>query len=357
MTLPHRIFLSYRRGDTAGHVGRLYDELVRYFGKARVFMDIDGIAPGEDFVDVLDARLRDAAVVLVVIGPRWAGVDADGRRRLDNPADFVRLEVAAALRRPDVTLVPVLCDGAEMPSEASLPAPLAPLARRHAMVVSDLRWQHDVRQLTAAIEKHVPFDAGGGGGPLSRLPRGVWVAAALLVLLWVWGPWRTPAGTLPTATIPKVADRTPPARVLRDARRELSRARDDWADDAELVYLGVDCQATWTGCLTILTFLSEKNGSSLNATYGATGSDWSYQPGQYLANRRVVPLTAIDLDEALRVSRRAGLVGPVDRSMLEAPRPELGRAEGQWVIEPADRERSGRVRFCVNARTAVVREC
>jgi hypothetical protein len=357
MTAPHRIFLSYRRGDTAGHVGRLYDELVRYFGKARVFMDIDGIAPGEDFVNVLDARLRDAAVVLVVIGPRWAGVDAEGRRRLDNPNDFVRLEVTAALRRADVALVPVLCDGAEMPAEGSLPEPLTPLARRNAMVVSDLRWQHDVRQLVAAIERHVPFEAGVEGGLLTRVPRRVWVAAGLLLLLWIWGPWRTPSISLPSTAIPKAIDRTPPKRLLRDATRERERARDDWSDDAELVYLAVDCQSTWTGCLTTLSFRSEKKGAGLYATYGATGSRWNYQPSQYPTGFRVVPLKAIDLDEALRAASAAGLVGPVNRITLEAPRQDLGRADGQWVIEPADRERSGRVRFCVNARTAVVDGC
>jgi TIR domain len=98
--MPLRIFISYRREDAAGDAGRLADHVQRRFGAARVFLDIETIEPGTDFVKVLRESLQETAVLLVVIGPRWTSLcAADGSRRLDDPADFVRMEVEAALGR------------------------------------------------------------------------------------------------------------------------------------------------------------------------------------------------------------------------------------------------------------------
>ena len=125
MTAGHSVapmfFISYRRDDSAGHVGRLYDALVAHFGRQRLFFDIDHIAPGQDFVQVLDASLNRCSVLLVVIGKRWAGTGRVGARRIDHADDFVRLEVAAGLRRQGLRVIPVLIQGMKMPSPASLP--------------------------------------------------------------------------------------------------------------------------------------------------------------------------------------------------------------------------------------------
>ena len=156
--MPRRkkIFLSYRRGDTAGHVGRLHDELVRVFGADRVFMDVGGIAPGEDFIGVLRQRLAESVVVLVAIGPRWVGINNDGSRRIDDPNDFVRLEVITALADQKTRVIPVLCEGAKMPREATLPPALALLMRRQAFELSDGRWRQDVQSLFDAVKLSVP---------------------------------------------------------------------------------------------------------------------------------------------------------------------------------------------------------
>lgn len=104
------IFISYRRDDSAGHAGRLYDRLEREFPELRVFMDVERIAAGEDFTRVIDTTLRACEVCLVVIGTRWlATADKFGRRRLDQPDDWVRLEIAAALTR-GVRVIPLLVD-------------------------------------------------------------------------------------------------------------------------------------------------------------------------------------------------------------------------------------------------------
>src|SRR5215813_10867545 len=113
------IFVSYRRDDTQGWVGRLAHDLRESFLQAQVFYDIAAIGPGEDFVIAINRALSSCQVVLVLIGPRWLSAQtADGRRRIDDPDDLVRLEVAAALAQP-ILVVPVLFNGAAMPAAAS----------------------------------------------------------------------------------------------------------------------------------------------------------------------------------------------------------------------------------------------
>lgn len=149
------IFISYRRGDTGGHAGRLYDDLVDHFGRNKVFRDIDALQSqlGLDFTEALDRALADSDVVLVLIGPNWLGIPGpDGTRRLDNPEDILHQEISMALARPGTRVIPVLLGGATMPPIAELPAPLKPLARRQAIDISDRRWSFDVAQLIAAIE-------------------------------------------------------------------------------------------------------------------------------------------------------------------------------------------------------------
>ncbi len=146
-----RIFISYRRDDAAGHAGRLYDALAARFGEENVWMDL-GIEPGADFVERIDDALSKCAVLLAVIGERWAG---DDRRRIDEPEDYVRSEIERGLRRSDVRVVPVLVQNVEMPTAAELPPTLAPLARRHAIELSDARWRYDVGRLVATLERAV----------------------------------------------------------------------------------------------------------------------------------------------------------------------------------------------------------
>lgn len=139
-----RIYLSYRRMDAPGYAGRLFDHLSRHFGRRSVFMDIDGIAGGREFARVIESALNACDAVLVLIGKNWADCTGpDGRRRLDDPEDWVRLEVAAALRR-DVLVIPVLIDGARLPEPTSLPEELRALCGRQSRDLSDLRWSHDV---------------------------------------------------------------------------------------------------------------------------------------------------------------------------------------------------------------------
>ena len=147
------IFLSYRRVDTSGHTGRLSDALDAKFGRDAVFHDIQSIEAGTRFDEVIDSALAKCRVFIPLIGDDWLRITgADGRRRLDDPRDLVRREVAAALRR-GVPVIPVLLEGATMPAAAALPDELQPLTRHQAIEISDTRWDFDVQRLIAAIER------------------------------------------------------------------------------------------------------------------------------------------------------------------------------------------------------------
>jgi formylglycine-generating enzyme required for sulfatase activity len=148
-----RIFISYRRDDSAGYAGRLYDRLSERFGQGQIFMNIATIEFGLDFVEVIEKAVGSCDVLIALIGRQWlATTDAAGRRRLDNPEDFVRLEIATALDR-NIRGIPVLVRGAPMPRSTDLPDALKKLARRNALEISDTRFDYDVTRLIETLEK------------------------------------------------------------------------------------------------------------------------------------------------------------------------------------------------------------
>lgn len=149
-----RIFISYRRDDSAGWAGRLAKDLVEQFGSEAVFQDIEDIGAGQDFVAVIDKVLESCSAVLVLIGPKWSVIeDKRGARRLEDPSDTVRLEIAQALKREAVLVIPVLLGGAKMPSMDELPGELASLAHRNAIELSDKRWNYDLKRLSESLVK------------------------------------------------------------------------------------------------------------------------------------------------------------------------------------------------------------
>jgi hypothetical protein len=152
---PGRIFISYRRAETAYPTGWLYERLANHFGREDIVRDLDSIAPGDDFVEVIDQYVRSCDVMLVVIGTRWISItDDDGRRRLDDSADFVRREIEAALQR-GIRVIPILVDGAPMPRSEQLPPSLVTLSRRQAVVLSPERFQDDTDRLLPFLDKTV----------------------------------------------------------------------------------------------------------------------------------------------------------------------------------------------------------
>jgi len=180
-----RIFINYRRDDSAGYAGRIHDTLASAFGTDSVFIDIDDIKPGVDYVSTIEACIAGCDVMLTLIGRRWLdSQDASRRRRLDDPADFVRVEIERALAR-HIRVIPVLIGTASMPGQDDLPADISPLATLEAIPLSDSRWQYDMSQLVNAIGEPLPRQ---------RESRARWIWAALAAVailggaLWL-APW------------------------------------------------------------------------------------------------------------------------------------------------------------------------
>src|SRR5262245_40840866 len=148
-----KVFINYRREDSAPYAGRLCDRLTARFGEDQVFIDIDQIEPGEDFVEAINRKVSTCDIAVVAIGPNWlSATDASGKRRLDDEEDFVRIEIVAALQRK-IRVIPVLVGGARMPGRQDLPEALAPLSRWNAIELSETRFHADVNRLIEAIEK------------------------------------------------------------------------------------------------------------------------------------------------------------------------------------------------------------
>jgi hypothetical protein len=153
---PGRIFISYRREETAYPAGWLYDRLADRFGGGQVFKDVDSIQLGDDFVEVITSAVGSCDVLLALIGDEWLTITDDhGRRRLDNPDDFVRLEIEAALTR-NVRVIPILVDGARMPRADQLPGSLAKLVRRQALELSPARFDFDLGRCSRCWTTRLP---------------------------------------------------------------------------------------------------------------------------------------------------------------------------------------------------------
>jgi hypothetical protein len=149
--VANAIFISYRRDDSEGEAGRLFDDLNRAFDGEGVFMDVAGIRPGIDFRVAIDENIVSCGVLLAIIGPRWLGItDAAGGRRLDDPNDFVALEIASALKR-NVPVIPVLVHEAKMPRVDQLPEALKDLAYRNCVELTHARWNSDCQLLIRAL--------------------------------------------------------------------------------------------------------------------------------------------------------------------------------------------------------------
>lgn len=252
------IFISYRRDDSAGYAGRLYDRLAGHFGAERVFMDVEGIEPGLDFVEAIEEAVGSCRVLIAVIGDEWTtSTDAAGRRRLDDPNDFIRLETGSALQR-GIRVVPVLVGGAVMPLAADLPDDLKALTRRQAIEINHKQWEASTGELIHTLEgilkapspdpapdepkpkdavtpgssqdrkgaassekkKAVPDDQGQGDGAGKR-----WIVPALAVIallagigLWLGQGERAPA-TAPEAPVAGKTAEAPAAKLPRPVAR------------------------------------------------------------------------------------------------------------------------------------------
>jgi hypothetical protein len=176
------VFISYRRKDTDGHAGRLAEDLRVRYGEEQIFIDVDSIGGGVDFEQRIEHALDASDVAFVLIGDEWLGRRAGAAARIQEPGDWVRREVATVLRRPDVTVVPVLVEGAPLPTAADLPPDLERLPRLQASELSTREWQYKFECLCEIVERADPRAAGGPVRRwLRRSPRSGVLAIASVV--------------------------------------------------------------------------------------------------------------------------------------------------------------------------------
>jgi len=187
--MASKIFISYRRDDSAPHALGIAQYLERQFGNDNVFIDVDGVRAGENFVTVLDDRLRQSKVMLTIIGPHWVDAkDSNGKRRLDDPNDWVRMEVATALAK-GIRVIPVQVGGADLPKERELPTELKLLVKMQAAVVGTKNFRHEMAGLADDISAIVGRDR------TRMIQIGLAAAAALLVAFGIYYFASRPSGT------------------------------------------------------------------------------------------------------------------------------------------------------------------
>jgi len=212
-----KIFISYRRDDSAGYAGRLFDHLTAHFGTQNVFMDIDTIQPGDDFRKIIQNAVGTCDVVLVMIGKQWLSIqDAQGRRRLEDPNDLVRAEIAAAIANPNVRVIPILVRGASMPAAHELPEDLKELSWRNATELSDNRFQYDANELIKVLERTGGKPVDTATGRKSKMSTANLVIAFLTIISFGLLFWLAASGILqiggsqpPTPTIAPSATSVP----------------------------------------------------------------------------------------------------------------------------------------------------
>ncbi len=182
-----KVFVNYRREDTKGEAQALRTYLEPRLSRCEILMDVDGgIRPGTNFVRVIEERIKDADIVVCIIGPKWLSVtDANGGRRLDGPEDFVKIEIAAALKR-DIPIIPILIDDARMPAEADLPDEIRMIAFKQATRLRDDRFKADADIIAQRLKELL------GEKIAARAPR--WLVAASLVAALGIGTTAGPAG-------------------------------------------------------------------------------------------------------------------------------------------------------------------
>ncbi|MEZ5997963.1 MAG: toll/interleukin-1 receptor domain-containing protein [Hyphomonas sp.] len=220
------IFVSYRRDDTAHVAGRIHDALSARFGRDRIFMDVDSVAPGEDFVRKIENTVAESGAMIVVMGPNWLNAQTkDGNRRIDLPGDFVRLEVSNALKR-GLRIIPVLVDGAPMPRAEDLPDDVAQLVRHNALSINHTTFRRDIAGLLAHVDPPSLIDR-------VRSPRVMAPVAAVLAFLalgvtfWPKGDGNAAATGDVASTVSLAVDEdNPPARMMMATSFRAERSQD-----------------------------------------------------------------------------------------------------------------------------------
>ncbi|MEZ5818988.1 MAG: SUMF1/EgtB/PvdO family nonheme iron enzyme [Hyphomicrobiaceae bacterium] len=249
------IFVSYRRDDSRWSAGRINDRLVSAFGAKRVFFDALTIEPGADFHQVIGESVGECRVLIAVIGPHWL---SNLRARASSDGDFVCVEIAEALRR-GVRIVPLLIDGAMLPTEDDLPAELKGLARRHALSVTHERCPSEIDRLVRFLQDFLGYDASGAAGACAEVGSSV-----------VRSPGR-PVGPLTEGRLFRDADFAPEMKVVPKGQFVMGAAAHQHAGDDDE---GPQHEVAVGGLIAVGRY------AVTVAEYEAFVRDSGYEPGQ-----------------------------------------------------------------------------
>ena len=315
------VFISYRREDSQGQARALFQDLVARLGRSAVFMDVDSIALGRDFREVLQERLATCDLMLVLIGPGWlSGTDGAGRRRLDNPTDFVCLEIAAALKRK-IPIAPLLLQGAQMPTAEQLPESIRELAYRNGFELSHNRWDSDVQELVKRLgldaRPPLPDDRPSPTPVAANAPKKAWVAVAAVALLglaiagalYLFRGEPEPAREAKLAPAPAAAERTAeptPTRVFGAAESQLSIATAASFSATPFTIDGLDLDKDFA-----IEFQVGSTRSGGSTRYGIA---WNYSPEEFMLSRCTRQAGAISRSVRARARAAPGRAWPKARS-------------------------------------------
>lgn len=289
------IFISYRRDDSIATAGRIRDRLVQEYGGPRVFVDMDDIPHGRDFVEVLEKKVSECGVLLALIGPGWLDArTSDGRRRLDEDGDFVAIEIASALKRKETIVIPVLIDGARLPSAAELPEGLKPLARRNAIELRNTQFGSDAARLVRSIN-----EAAGGGASRFAM-TGAWLAVAAVLAVGAWFAWpmlqQLTSGQRRDAV---VSGSTAPSPVSATAQRpadlegQIARLRDAMRSAEGRVQVGIrGGNRVRLDQQIVFEVSSEVPGRLVLADINAAGAVTQIFPNKFLTSEAMAIITA-----------------------------------------------------------------
>ena len=329
-----KILISYRREDSAAYAGRLADRLRDHFGRENVFVDIDAIPPGEDFVEAIEKSVSSCNVLVALIGRGWlTAADTAGHRRLDRSDDFVRTEIAKALER-HVRVIPALVGDAVMPEAKDLPQDLLALTRRQAIEISDTRFHQDVDRLIEALsgtpsagpKEARPTRVAADDPQKKTIPAWPWILATIVVVLGAAAAWRWTSsnGTAEGgAAVRAPQDAAKSSEPLESAAPRGSAAArpgpevpaPSISDDAP-GKTGI--KIVWRGANDAPCYLYDATGQKLLSPAGevwawrcsASGALWDAAPGKYMLKVGAVAVDpipiAVTAGKVVRVEPRLG---------------------------------------------------
>jgi len=299
------VFISYRREDSSGYAGRLFDILSVHFGKENIYMDLDTIKGGDNFATVIEDKIGQCDALLAVIGERWLTcTGVDGSRRLDSAHDYVRMEIAKALER-GVRVIPVLVGGGKMPHQPDLPDDLRLLALHQAMDLRDAHFHTDADQLMDVLKQTVPSITGRPRRVRSNrfavVGSAVLAVAVLVAGGLVFWHVKTAAHSTPDPAVQQgsaLADgAVPPGQAVNPMGPDKSKGPDKRPADIHGKWKAT-VTYDWPGAVYEETFNFEVDGGELSGTASFLKADRGIFEGKIEGNRvSFVTKTLATLDE------------------------------------------------------------